>query len=134
MNQDEKREQALDKEQESLSEEERLRIEELQEEREIMDLGFNLKEKIIRSKGKFSETIPLTGDGEIEMETPEGILLSFFVMKATVDQGVERRGEESLFQLAQRVNDRFPELQFGFEQDPERSWIKYTVTEGLFNK
>ena len=104
-------------------------LEEEDKVKEINDLGVLLKRHMSNSEGKFSETLQIDPKGSLKWETSEGKLVSLFSYIAIADEEKTGSGVESLFRLAKRVNDKFPELHFDFEQDQNRTSIKYTVSE-----
>lgn len=106
-------------------------IEELdkqEEERQINELGEIFKTRISENNGIFSEALKLNPRGKIHWETADNGLASKFVHMAIADQDIEPRiGFEPIFTLAKKINDRFPELQFSFKQDPEGGSLTYSV-------
>lgn len=100
-----------------------------EEEQELIQLGEVFKKRLAENNGRFSEELTLTPQGKISLKTKEGELASKFAHIALFTQGENQgSGFESVFKLASKINEKFPELQFGFEQNPERNILTYTVT------
>ena len=92
----------------------------------IENVGNFLKDKISHSKeGNFTETLNINPRGNLKMITPKGDLTSFL---CHMSQFEEAGGTEALYSLAKKVSDKFPELSFNFEENPEKTQIKYSVT------
>jgi len=101
-----------------------------EEERELIDLGEIFKTKISENKGVFSEAVRLNTKGKISWETVEGNLASKFVHLAISNQDFDSSmGFEPIYNLAKKVSEKSPNLQFNFEPDQEGQSIKYTVID-----
>ena len=108
------------------SSEEMQKWDEEDEKQIIENVGNVLKDQISLSKeGNFSETLNIDSKGDLELMTSKGDLTSFFCHMAQFE---EAKGNEAVYSLAKKVSDKFPELSFNFEENPERTQVKYSVT------
>ncbi|OGH10740.1 MAG: hypothetical protein A3B38_03470 [Candidatus Levybacteria bacterium RIFCSPLOWO2_01_FULL_36_13] len=103
----------------------------IERERDLSIAGQNLKERITKANGIFSETVVLKSIQRTNFLPTETnrIVKSFFyrlILEHNRDGGDLIEG---LFKTAFLVNKRFPELIFTFEQDEERKSIKYFVQD-----
>jgi hypothetical protein len=84
--------------------------------------GDGLIKRLNRSGDTYFERLEIDDNGRLKLPTQEGAgMVSFFAHCGS-------DSVESLMQLAQKVQERYPDLQFSFEQDPEGRWIQYAVT------
>lgn len=108
------------------SQEEMQKWDEEDEKQIVESVGNVLKNQISLSKeGKITEVLKTDSQGDLELITSKEDLTSFFCHMSHFE---EAKGTEALYSLAKKVNDKFPELSFTFEENPERTQIKYSVT------
>lgn len=87
----------------------------------VKDVGEILGRKMKDNNGIFSEILPIKPGGELETVDSNQNVKSLFAVNAG--------NAEGLFKLAFRVQEKFPNLSFGFDRDPNGQWIKYSVSE-----
>lgn len=105
----------------------------VEKERDILIAGKDLKEKILASRGIFSEKIRLGPRLESERTNLLTIQTDRMVRSFLLHL-VERRFYnqdivEGLFEVALNVNRKFPELIFSFQKDEEGQWVRYFVQD-----
>ncbi len=94
---------------------------------DIDSLLLPLRKKIEESNGIFYETLSIKPDGSIQLPTKEGDpMVSLFAHLGS-------ESVEELKQLASEVEIANPTIHFTFEEDLEEGWLKWSVTELLFN-
>lgn len=90
---------------------------------DVSSVAEALKKRVADQNGSLAETLGILSDGSIELPTKPGDkMVSFF---AHMGSG----SIEELMHLALLIVEKYPELNFTFENDPEGKWIKYSVTE-----
>ena len=80
--------------------------------------------KILEDNDSFSERILLHDDGSINIEgTEEG--RSMLVQYA---ERMDTTSREGIFRFAKEISDKYPEITFSFNGDPEKRWVEYNVS------
>jgi hypothetical protein len=74
-------------------------------------------ESMLDKHNPYSETLAIKDDGSFDLMRPDG-----------VPKYVDAKSPNELYEMAQRVEGTYPNLQFQFQRDPKGKWMKYTVS------
>lgn len=99
-----------------------------EEEEGLEKAGNGILERIAANNGSYSETLELDPKGFIiNLTDQEGGIKSFLAHLASLES--PKTGAEAVYQVAYRVQEKFPQIAFTFERDPNAKSITYTVTK-----